>query len=174
MPILTANHIRTKNYYSSNNLFSLMVEHHVFKTQIVMKMHSDMVNTRDIPWTFDFLQKNLPTILASTCFNDEHIPFAIEVTRTELGHLFEHILLEYLCQEKLMKGCDEAVFSGKTKWNWEKEPFGLFHIYIKMQSTDVELFPRALENSIALLEKIISPAPAEIYTYSSLPAGKSE
>jgi hypothetical protein len=155
MAILTAQPISNTLSYAVDDLFSLMVEHHAQNTRITMKLFTPTVNTRDIPWTYSFLKKNLPGILSAKCFNEENLPFAIEVRKTEIGHLFEHILLEYLCQEKLLKGYDRAMFSGNTKWNWKRDPWGMFHIYINMHASDTDIFPTALKKSIALLTMII-------------------
>ena len=154
MTLLTAKPLKSTTY-AVDDLFSLMVTQHSSNTQIVMKLLTPTVNTRDIPWTYSFLKKNLPSVLASKCFNEENLPFAIEVRRTEIGHLFEHILLEYLCEEKLMKGYSSAVFSGNTKWNWSRDPWGMFHIYVSMRRSDSDIFPQALEKSITLLKRII-------------------
>jgi hypothetical protein len=165
MTLLTAKPIQTNTSFSVENLCSLMIHHQLRKTDIIMKLLIPTVNTKDIPWTSSFLQEHLPAVLYSTCFNEEKLPFSVEVCRTEIGHLFEHILLEYLCQEKLLKGYDEAVFSGHTKWNWKRDPWGMFHITIKMQSTDIDIFPTALEKSINLLKMMISPESRSAYPF---------
>jgi hypothetical protein len=159
MTLLTAKPIQKSSTLSVDDLFSLMIQHQINSTQIIMKLFTPTVNTKDIPWTFPLLQKNLPAVLQSMCFNEEKLPFAIEVRRTEIGHLFEHILLEYLCEEKLLKGCNEAMFSGRTKWNWERDPWGMFHITIKMPLSDTDIFSPALEKSIRLLKTIIRNEP---------------
>jgi hypothetical protein len=168
MTLLTAKKVNPSFSYAVDDLFSLSIEHHLQSTQIIMKLLIPTVNTKDIPWTYLSLQKNLPSILTSTCFNEEKLPFAIEVRQTEIGHLFEHILLEFLCQEKLLKGnCNEAIFSGNTKWNWERDPWGMFHIYIKIHRSDNDIFPRALEKSVGLLKKIIQNEQEETFSYAS-------
>jgi len=91
------------------------------------------------------------------------------VRRTEIGHLFEHILLEYLCQEKLLKGFDKAIFSGNTQWNWKREPRGMFHIYINMPYSDTDIFPEALKKSISLAKMILRNEQQQIYSSSHYP-----
>lgn len=113
------------------------------------------VNTREYPATFSILQKLLPSILKSRCFNEDNIPFFEEVRGTEIGHLFEHILLEYLCELKLLKGYSNVVFSGTTNWNWYREPRGIFHITIDCTDADWDIFPIALRKSVALLTLIM-------------------
>ncbi|HEX7042608.1 MAG TPA: hypothetical protein VF189_05145 [Patescibacteria group bacterium] len=108
-----------------------------------------------MPKTLTILNDLLPTIFKSKCFNTENIPFKTEVKRTELGHLFEHILLEYLCILKIEKGFDEATFSGVTDWDWTKNPKGSFMITISINKKDNDIFPKALKNSISLFSLIL-------------------
>lgn len=165
MALTTANPAHNPLTYAVDDLFSLMVEHHTQTTRITMKLFTPTVNTRDIPWTYPFLKKHLPGILSAKCFNEENLPFSIEVRKTEIGHLFEHMLLEYLCQEKLLKGHNRAMFSGNTKWNWKRDPWGMFHIYINLHASDTDIFPAALKKSIALLTMIIRNEQAALPAY---------
>jgi hypothetical protein len=78
------------------------------------------------------------------------------VTHTEIGHLFEHILLEYLCLAKLDSGEKSAEFCGCTTWNWKREPKGMFHIEITKTQGDSLYFARAYQQSVQLLSLITS------------------
>jgi len=142
----------------TNELFSLHINLTHGKLFIFMQLHQDIVNTQNLPHTYAILQKTLPTILRATCFNEGNIPFCKEVRRTEIGHLFEHILLEYLCKEKLLAGAKRAMFEGVTDWNWEKEPYGSFHITIPFTEGDADFFPIALKKSMQLLNVILKPS----------------
>src|ERR1700761_2246371 len=84
--------------YFVENLFSLAITQKQTRTQITMDLLYNQINTKEIPFITDLLQKNLPSVLQTTCYNDLDLPFHVEVKNTEIGHLFEHILLEYLCQ----------------------------------------------------------------------------
>lgn len=126
-----------------------------------MVMLSSHLNTRTIPATYQILEEHLPCILQSQCFNDDHLPFCEEVKTTEIGHLFEHILLEYLCKEKLCHGYTEADFCGQTSWNWKKETRGTFHITIEKHTEDAAFFESALRKSIELMDKILGSLPQE-------------
>jgi hypothetical protein len=123
-----------------------------------MSLYIPTVNTRELPQTTSILTQYLPSVLASTCFNDEKLPFALEVKSTEIGHLFEHILLEYLCYFKLSQGYTNAEYSGVTKWNWERDPWGVFHIIINTGWDDTEIFSSAVQQSIILLQLILRQA----------------
>jgi len=121
-----------------------------------MALANHVVNTKDIPSTISLLESYLPSVLYSTCFNDSGLPFAVEAQSTEIGHLFEHILLEYLCYFKLLEGVRSAEYSGVTQWNWEHDPWGVFHITINTGCADSEIFKKAMHQSILLLQIILN------------------
>ena len=142
------------NFNTKNNL-SLLIKQEKNSARIQM-MISDSVTTADLPLTFQIIKTFLPSVLTSDCFNDLSLPFHKEIKNTEIGHLFEHILLEYMCQLKIAKGHRSAVFAGKTKWNWEREPMGTFHIHINCKPKDADIFPTALNKTIALMKMILN------------------
>jgi hypothetical protein len=109
----------------------------------------------------------LPVIMKCDCYNEGDLPFCEEVKHTETGHLLEHILLEYLCQEKLSAGHQHAEFSGNTSWNWIKEKRGHFHITIKKTAADSLYFQSALKQSLQLLNHILHSNP--VWQTSSVP-----
>ncbi len=135
--------------------FRLSVDWKKDKTIITMSLFADHVTTKHMPHVLSVLRKHLPTILRSTCFNEEDIPFSEEVRATELGHLFEHILLEYLCKEKIRLGCQEAIFSGITKWDWNRYPYGTFHIHITIPYEDRIFFAQAFQKATQLFTIIL-------------------
>src|SRR5579859_7486648 len=104
--------VKSQPQFFKSNLFTLSVTHYKNRTQLLMALNIISVSTKDFPNTFDLLEKFLPSILYSQCFNDEKIPFCQEVKQTEIGHLFEHILLEYLCLNKISFGGKKATYSG--------------------------------------------------------------
>ncbi|MBI2031617.1 MAG: hypothetical protein HYT08_03290 [Candidatus Levybacteria bacterium] len=140
--------------YSSDN-FSLFISQKENTTSIKMQLHISILYTSDFPHTLFFLKEKLPGVLNTKCFNERNIPFHHEVTQTEIGHLFEHVLLEYLCREKLSRGNKSIVFNGLTNWNWHQDPKGVFHITIDVGLEDKEIFENALEKSIFLIESLI-------------------
>lgn len=137
------------------DLFTLGIKQNTYYTKITMRLFTSIVNTKDIPYTLPTLKKILPSILRAECFNDKKLPFFKEVRKTEIGHLFEHILLEYLCISKISLGIQSACFEGHTHWNWEVEPKGTFHIYINTGYKDGEIFFGALKKSVELLSIIL-------------------
>ena len=149
-------HQPTTQEYLVENLFSLDIKQKQKTTKIVMQLHYNQVNTHDIPTIVELLEQNLPNVLFTQCFNDEGFPFNIEVKNTEIGHLFEHILLEYLCQLKIAKGATSASFSGKTKWNWIRDPRGKFHIHLTCGVKDADILPLAIEKAVQLMKIILA------------------
>lgn len=139
----------------SEHFYSLEIDHKKQSTELTMTLTIPTVNTRHIPMTFVILKKSLPSIFDSMCFNDDKLPFQKEVKATEVGHLFEHVLLEYLCEERLARGDVDIEYSGETKWNWREDPRGTFHITISRMENDSDIFKLALAKTIKLINTIL-------------------
>lgn len=135
--------------------YNLAIKHLTDKTFITMSLMTSYFHTTHLPSTYQILKDNLPTVLQTECFNDSGLPFDQEVKNTEIGHLFEHILLEYLCELKIQYGHKKALFKGVTNWNWKKDAKGTFHIFIDIDQKDVIFLDIALEKSIKLLNKVL-------------------
>lgn len=123
--------------------------------RICLQVSPQLLYTSQLTATLKVLRKHVPSIFTCECFNEDGHPFKEEVKNTELGHLFEHILLEFLCKEKLHHGCDFADFSGVTNWNWKRDPRGTFHIHIKVNKEESAYFYAALKSAIDILNLII-------------------
>lgn len=139
-----------KNFVLDNK-YEFLIDYKNEKTEILMVCGSNIVNTSQLPNTFHMLSKMLPAVLKSRCFNKENKPFFEEVVETEIGHLFEHVLLEFFCQYKVLEGCRQVAVSGVTDWNWKKDPVGTFRITINSGKNDATTFFKAFEKSIELL-----------------------
>lgn len=142
------------NYHSSE-LYHLAVKHGTTDTKIIMRVFLGIVNTRELPHTFAMLKKLLPSVLRSTCYNENNDPFYREVQHTEVGHLFEHILIEHLCLLKASQGYDNVEYTGLTKWNWVVHPMGTFHITVSASKEDMVIFKDAMERTIDLTNIIL-------------------
>lgn len=142
----------------NNNLFSLQLAPGNQDTEITMSLKTSEVTTSDLPETVSLLENHLPSIFYSKCYNPENLPFAIEVMQTEVGHLFEHILLEYLSEESIAIYRNRVIFKGETTWNWQKENRGIFRINLSVGGKDINIFVNALEKSILLLNEILKSA----------------
>ena len=117
-----------------------------------MEIYTAEINTCMIPQTLPYLMTKLPSVLKTQCFNDKKLPFMKEVRKTEMGHLFEHILLEYLCMEKMEEGATDVVYNGVTWWDWQKEQEGSFHIQVDCGLADNITLAKALGKTILLVE----------------------
>ena len=131
-------------------LLSYSDSHFIVKGRLL----NGLSKTTQIPQTSQLLEQYLPQIFSCSCFNDANIPFSQELQQTELGHLLEHILLEFLCKEKLSHGATSAVFDGVTKWYVDTPQE--FEIFISKDKYDLPLFAQALKRSLFVFDKIIS------------------
>lgn len=138
-----------------NEILTLDLKQTFRKTHITMRVPNQFLNTGSIPTTFDVLNKKLPSIFHSKCFNQKNLPFSQEVLNTELGHLFEHILLEYLTLLTREYHNKNTSYSGTTSWNWTLDKPGIFHIRIDAGSKDSLIFEKALRLSSKLLTRIL-------------------
>lgn len=120
-----------------------------------MKMVTPLLTTEGIPYVLPFLSEKIPGILRNKCINYDNLPFRKEVLNTEVGHLFEHMVLEFLCQEKRLVGDRSAVYNGTTSWNWNKEKKGTFHISIGVGIEEKELVTLAIIRSIGLMNELL-------------------
>lgn len=143
-----------RNYHNSD-LYSLAVKQTSSETKIIMTLTQGTLNTRELPYTVACLKKMLPSVLRSTCYNEENYPFSKEVQHTEIGHLFEHVLIEYICLLKVEHGYDDVEVSGLTKWNWILHPKGTFHITVSAGVEDMRYFAEAMQKTIELTNMIL-------------------
>lgn len=146
-----------KKFSYNSPLFNLKIRQSSKLTMIHMQLGVSFVNTSDIPETVEFLNRNYPSVLRTECFNEKNLPFAIEVRSTEIGHLFEHILIDHLCLLKIKNGAKKAAINGTTSWNWQENPRGSFQILIDVGRKDIELLIKALRVTIDLTKKLMQP-----------------
>jgi|SRR3989344_864244 len=137
-----------------SSLYSLAVHQFTKQTVITMRVHVPIYTTKILPGTYIVLSHILPTIFKTKCFNYNKYTFAEEVRNTEIGHLFEHILLTTLCSLKQTKGIYNAVYRGETYWNWKQDTFGTFHITLTTYRRDNILFTQAIAQSIGIMNQI--------------------
>lgn len=135
--------------------YQLRVFYLADKTKIKMNIVSDFASTGNFPLTHQILKKRLPSIFASKCFNDKELPFELECQNTETGHLFEHILLEYLAKYKMKNDKKKKLYFGLTVWDWNLEAEGSFDIEIDADKNDKKIFEIALWQSKKLLDEIL-------------------
>lgn len=160
MPSLSVEFIPSREFVVEN-FFHLIIAQRNTSTKIVMQLMNNQLNTATVPSIVSLLKYHLPNVLLTKCYNDDNLPFSIEVKNTETGHLFEHILLEYLCQLKIAKGHSRASYVGRTRWNWIRDPKGKFHIHLTCGKKDADILPIAIEKTIDLMKILyLSQQPA--------------
>lgn len=157
---LPNSHIAT---YTNSPFFACRINYNSSKVTLQMDCLTSLYYTKAMPQTLPLLRQYLPSIFESTCFNDANLSFCDEVKDTEIAHLFEHILLEYLCQAKVKSGVEDAIYNGMTTWNWNKDPKGRFFITIDAGLKDIYRFYEAFQKSTGLLEMIFSKQKAAIH-----------
>ncbi len=146
------------HYHSDRWNYSIHADDVHHNRLLHMHVPSTLLYTSSLPATHTLLSQLEPRILQSKCFNSKKLPFTKEVKKTETAHLFEHILLEYLCQEQVAAGKKCVKFSGWTSWNWKKDARGIFHITISGNKTNDDQFIHAISRSILLFETILASA----------------
>lgn len=123
--------------------------------KLAVYFDTESPTTESFPDTSTLLTQFVPAYRTARCRNDRNLPFYREVEQTELGHLLEHILLEYLCLNKRQAGQSQALFTGKTTWNWQRDPRGTFFIDIAIRPEDHVYLSEALTQSLELIGKIL-------------------
>jgi hypothetical protein len=139
-----------------SDLYKMQIAFQDEAFQIKLLMLTPYVNTSKLNHTYSFFEKNLPSILRSKCYNESNYPFYREIINTELGHLFEHMLLENLCKQKLLHGHKKATFAGNTSWNWKEEKMGVFNITINIKNEDRIYLNAAMKETIDLFQKLLN------------------
>ncbi len=125
---------------------------------LMLNTKNSPLSTRLIPSTLDFITQNYPSVLRTQCFNPDNLSFKQEITNTEIGHLFEHILIQILIETHTkLRSHISLDIDGRTSWNWTKESPGIFHIQISnlssFTSTDIQ---NAITSTYQLTQKILS------------------
>lgn len=141
--------------YTEQGLFELTVHPQTHQLVIDMRLFACAIHTNAIPQIVDILTVIHPSVLKTECFNEDNLPFSVEVQNTEIGHLFEHIMLAYLTDLQGERGDYNSVYNGVTKWNWIQEEEGTFHITIDAGYEDREVISDALKKSISLLRMLL-------------------
>jgi hypothetical protein len=143
-------------YQYSSDCFSYAGKKTGYGWDFHCKVDGTTVNTREFPRTLSILKEMIPGVLQTQCFNEHNDPFILEVTKTEIGHLFEHVLLYLLLQEQMKKGLDKIVYEGKTSWNWRKNPRGDFWVRIWGPKIAASKFQKLIDQATSIIEIVMS------------------
>lgn len=154
---------------TTNQLFSLRLLSREKKSYIYMQLFTNQITTRYIKNVTSILQEYVPSIFASICYNDRNLPFGKEMKNTEIGHLYEHILLEFVAQLHHIYRGDQSDFCGTTSWNWQKTPRGTFKIEINVGKRDKEIMQKAMLMTNNVMDIVLAPLAEEVVV-NRLPA----
>lgn len=128
------------------------------RTHITMTVSSEHLNTAQFPNAKNVLDMMQPSVFQTECFNPGNLPFNQEVVETETAHLLEHLALDVLhthINSNTPKECEHCV-DGVTRWNWEKEPVGTYHIFLTVGQNEQNFLQSALQNSLGVLEAVFA------------------
>jgi hypothetical protein len=151
----TVNDSFSPNPFTRTDFLEYYYSHSEKVTFIKIKFNLPFFNTSDLPQTFNFLKNRFPGVLTTECFNQDGLPFNQEVTATELGHLFEHILIRKIYDLKKEAGEENFIVDGRTDWDWKKEEKGIFNIFISSGEENLNYFEQALNETVSLFENLI-------------------
>ena len=151
--------------------FDLAVQVDEESAEMVMYLKTPFQTTKSLPHTHEMLNEYLPGVLCTRCFNKENLPFCEKVKDTNLAHLFEHILLEYLIEERGKYADEKISYKGVTSWDWRegKDAVGTYRISISITHEETMVLHNALRKAIELVERLLKgmqpvPAPVPVYT----------
>lgn len=146
-----------KNLNYSSSRFELVGFCDTHGTILEMTVKNGFLKTGQFPMTRSLLLTRIPEVLETQCFNDEHLAFYDEVVDTEIAHLFEHLVLEYICQLKIMAGYQSADHCGRTYWNTQSNN-GYFRVKIDACFRDRDFVEAAVARSVQIIEEIFASA----------------
>lgn len=149
-------------HHNTTDFFETSISPKRKKSIIIMKLWTQQMTTLKLPEVTQILKENLPSIFSSICYNEKNFPFQKEMQNTEIGHLYEHILLEYIAQLHFKERGDQPEFIGVTSWDWKKNPRGTFEIEINIGVRDKEILLKSMKLTDALIGKILSPLLSEV------------
>lgn len=145
-------------------------------SRITMRFRHHLYSSH-VPGLAHHLLSMLPSLREHDCINRRNLSFEEELNETELGHVFEHVVLAVLA----LRGIRTR---GQTTWNWQRDPIGTYHITIgtgkKLLLKESLLVTQAiLTNALlgpVLRMRLPEPAPrrsqAELPVYRYAPPGR--
>lgn len=147
------------------------IVHYVKPTKKFWVLHFNITpslsSTSHFPQLFEDLRVLLPEIMVAQCDNPNNAPFCEEMKETQTAHLFEHLVLEYLCKLRLRAGSSEASYEGRTFWDTTKSAGENSMIVISRQGEPQSVFVEAVTLSMQLLAQLIvntGPIPTQEHT----------
>ena len=125
-------------------------------TRVTVRFRHHLYSSQ-LPGLADSLLLMLPGLGDHLCRNRRGLPFREEVADTELGHVFEHVVLAILARRGIRT-------RGLTTWNWHRDPLGTYHVSISTGKRT------AVKESVLLAQAIFTNALLGPVLRISLPA----
>jgi hypothetical protein len=141
-------------FFPRHTRLTVRFRHHLYSSQI--------------PRLATTLLDVLPGLRQHMCHNRNGLPFVQELKDTELGHVFEHVMLEILRRRGLET-------RGQTTWNWHRDPLGTYQVTIssgkRLALKEAVLISQALFTNTLLgpVLQVHLPKPAARPPATSLP-----
>lgn len=151
---MTVYHHYSRQISTPNYNLKLALKQNYLK--LTMQLDGMPYTTHKMPHVTEILKARLPSIFRCRCFNNEHLPFSQEMKKTEIGHLYEHVMLEYLARLLSAKGIKQSKVKGVTTWNWHREKPGTFHIKINVGEMEAALIDEAIYKTDRLFKHLIN------------------
>jgi len=104
----------------------------------------DRFLTSQVPHLPRMLFRRFPRLALHKCENGLGLSFRQECRKTEIPHLFEHLIIELQSQAQ-----PAEVLRGETEWNWTVDPRGRFHVTVDYENELLAI------GAIRLAEKIM-------------------
>lgn len=119
-------------------------ESHRIKLMVQMP-DPDRFLTSQVPHLPKMLFRMFPRMAMHKCENGLGLSFRQECRKTEIPHLFEHLIIELQSQAQ-----PSEVLRGETVWNWTVDPRGHFHVSVDYENELLAV------GAIRLAEKIMT------------------
>lgn len=132
--------------------YTLFLTQHPEALELCLQVINTPLTTYGLPHITPLLRELIPSVLRSQCFNDQGLPFRKEVYATEVGHVYEHVLLEFLTREQ--SRIQLIPFRGLTAWNWQTDPRGVFHIQVQGPIENQTQIYKAIVNTNRVFESL--------------------
>jgi hypothetical protein len=133
-------------------MYKIIVEKSAHQIHLHLSLVNTKLTTKSYPKTVEILNRQLPGIFSCKCFNNEKRSFRKEAKNTEVGHLFEHILMENLINlHPVVHTC-----RGETRWDWQRNPLGTFEIELNTLEGYQVVWQEVLLRSMKIFDAILA------------------
>jgi len=142
----------------SDKFFTLNIHQTEKSTTLLMSMLSPYLRTGNLSQTLIILKKDAPAVLQTTCHNNLNLSFEHEVVDTEIGHLFEHLVIDHLSRSfpYAQYHQDSCFYVGLTEWDWHTDTRGTFHITLSVGKKERKRLHAAMRWAYEIIGKILS------------------